>query len=196
VEAVDTAAHWEATFLPIAGIPLTRGWFRQDDFPNNAVLYGQVGRRDYLAWLHRLAVRYVVLSDATPDYSAAAEGRLLRSGRSGMQLVFRSRHLVIYAVPDPKPIIRPAALSRVLQMTPGGLRLRTDRAGTYHVAVRYSAYWHASGSCIRPGPGGMTELVVQRPGTIDLDLNITAGAAVGSLLGVQPNCPASHRESR
>jgi len=42
----------------------------------------------------------------------------------------------------------------------------------------------------------MTELVVQRPGTIDLDLNITAGAAVGSLLGVQPNCPASHRESR
>ena len=39
VEAVDTVGHWEADYLPAAGIPLVRGWFRQDDFPQNAVLY-------------------------------------------------------------------------------------------------------------------------------------------------------------
>ncbi len=33
VEVVDTAGHWAAVHLPEAGIPLVRGWFRQDDFP-------------------------------------------------------------------------------------------------------------------------------------------------------------------
>ena len=39
VEAVDTTGHWAAAYLPGAGIPITRGWFRQDDFPRNEVLY-------------------------------------------------------------------------------------------------------------------------------------------------------------
>ena len=42
VEAVDTSGHWPAYYLPQAGIPLVRGWFRQDDFPQNAILYGHV----------------------------------------------------------------------------------------------------------------------------------------------------------
>src|SRR5262249_35275310 len=33
VEAVDTAGHWEAVYLARAGVPIVRGWFRQDDFP-------------------------------------------------------------------------------------------------------------------------------------------------------------------
>ena len=44
VESVDTAGHWAAAYLPRAGIPLTRGWFRQDDFPQNEVLYDQLDR--------------------------------------------------------------------------------------------------------------------------------------------------------
>ena len=38
----------------------------------------------YLAWLRSLGVRYVVLTDAPPDYSARGEARLLRSGRAGL----------------------------------------------------------------------------------------------------------------
>jgi hypothetical protein len=38
VEAVDTSTHWPAVYLADAGIPIARGWFRQDDFPQNAVL--------------------------------------------------------------------------------------------------------------------------------------------------------------
>src|SRR5207244_11474733 len=63
VEAVDTLGHWAAVYLPDARIPLARGWYRQDDFPQNDVLYGKLGRGAYLSWLHRLAVRYVVLTD-------------------------------------------------------------------------------------------------------------------------------------
>ena len=70
VEAVDTTGHWPALYLARAGLPLARGWFRQDDFPINAVLYGKLGPQAYLDWLHRLGVRYVVLTDAPPDYSA------------------------------------------------------------------------------------------------------------------------------
>ena len=36
VEVVASWGHWEADYLPRAGIPIARGWFRQDDFPQNA----------------------------------------------------------------------------------------------------------------------------------------------------------------
>ena len=55
VEAVDTSQHWPAYYLAGAGIPLARGWFRQDDFPFNRLLYGpSLDYGEYIAWLHRL----------------------------------------------------------------------------------------------------------------------------------------------
>ena len=63
VEAVDTVGHWPAAYLPAAGIPIARGWFRQDDFPRNDILYGDLTRRTYLDWLRSLGVKYVVLPD-------------------------------------------------------------------------------------------------------------------------------------
>ena len=48
VEAVDTAGHWPALYLARAGIPLARGWFRQDDFPQNELLYDDLGPKAYL----------------------------------------------------------------------------------------------------------------------------------------------------
>ncbi len=96
-----TWGHWEAYYLARAGFPLARGWFRQDDFPENRVLYGHhLTAAAYDHWLRLLGVRFVVLPDATLDYSSTAEARLLRSGRSGLRLVSDSRHLRIYELPD------------------------------------------------------------------------------------------------
>ena len=103
VEAVDTAGHWAAVYLPEARIPLARGWYRQDDFPENRILYGDFGADAYLGWLRKLAVRYVVLTDAQPDYSAAAETELLRTSRSGLRPVFRSTHLTVFGSPRASP---------------------------------------------------------------------------------------------
>ena len=64
-----------------------RGWFRQDDFPQNEVLYDKLTAATYLRWLHRMSVRYVVVTDAAPDYSARHEIALLRGGRSGLPVV-------------------------------------------------------------------------------------------------------------
>ena len=104
VEAVDTAGHWEAVYLPRAGIPLARGWFRQDDFPQNGLLYAGSARAPTSRWLRPLGVRYVVLTDAPPDYSARGEAALLRSGRVGPPSVFRAGTRRVFAVPRPRPL--------------------------------------------------------------------------------------------
>jgi hypothetical protein len=82
VEVVGTARHWEAAYLPRAGIPLTRGWFRQDDFPQNKVLYGPLSGSSYLAWLHALGVRYVVLTNSARTTAPGARPRSLGTGGS------------------------------------------------------------------------------------------------------------------
>src|ERR1043166_319506 len=89
VEAVDTAEHWPAAYLPEAGIPIVRGWYRQSDFPQNELLYDHaLSAVTYEAWLRAQGVRYVVLADAPPDYSARKEAALVRSGRTSLVRVF------------------------------------------------------------------------------------------------------------
>src|SRR5205814_2612677 len=117
VEAVDTAGHWEAVYLTRAGIPIERGWFRQDDFPQNELLYDGPGPRSYLHWLRRFGVRYVVLTSAPPDYSARAEARLLQSGRSGLPVVYRSKDVTVFSVPNAVPIVSGPHAPRVVALT-------------------------------------------------------------------------------
>src|SRR4029079_13725229 len=138
VEAVDTAGHWDAVYLARAGIPIVRGWFRQDDFPQNELLYDRLRPRDYLRWLHALGVRYVVLTSAPADYSARREAKLLESGRSGLAVVYRSTNLTVFAVPHPVPIVRGPDRPRVLAMRQTEIDLLVHRAGSYRLTVRYS----------------------------------------------------------
>ena len=88
VEAVDTAGHWPSFYLAESGIPLVRGWFRQDDFPFDTVLYGHLNAAAYLRWLRELGVAYVVLTRSPPDYSSRQEAVLVRSGRAGLRRVW------------------------------------------------------------------------------------------------------------
>jgi hypothetical protein len=185
VEAVDTAGHWPAVYFPRAGIPLARGWFRQNDFPQNSVLYGPLGRGVYLRWLRGLGVRYVVLSTAAPDYSARRERRLIDSGRSGLRPVFRSRDLAVFEVPSPRAIVVGAGHPRVLVLQTTKLLLDLDRAGEYRIAVRYSPYWDPSRGCVSALSDGMTLLHVPRPGVVSLRVVVDAEAALKAVAGMQ-----------
>ena len=96
MEAVDTKEHWAAAYLPDAGIPIVRGWYRQSDFPQNELLYDKtLGPRAYEAWLRSQGVRYVLLPDAQPDYSALNEASADPLGqdvaRAGLPLGARDR---------------------------------------------------------------------------------------------------------
>jgi hypothetical protein len=188
VEAVDTATHWPAVYLADAGIPIARGWFRQDDFPQNEVLYDTLGAKTYLGWLHRLGVKYVVLSDATPDYSARGEARLLRSGRSGLTPVKHTASLTIFAVPHARPIITGPAHPRLASLTGSHIRAIVHRRGTYRIAVRYSPYWRASHGCLSKGGDGMLRLATRRAETVKLVFEIDATRALRQLAGDSPTC--------
>jgi hypothetical protein len=189
VEVVDTVGHWGAAYLPRAGIPITRGWFRQYDFPQNEVLYGQLGPAVYRNWLRGLGVRYVVLTNAPPDYSAVAEDTLVKSGRAGLEPVYRARSLTVYAVPHPERLITGPGASRVVRLERQEVTLSVGSPGTYRVALRSSAYWHAKGACLSTGKDGMLRVTARHAGTIDLSFSVDASRLLAALDGASaPDC--------
>ena len=131
VEAVDSTGHWAAYYLPAAGIPIVRGWFRQADFPQDAVLYRPaLAASVYRAWLRRNGVRYVLLPRDLHDYSGRAEARLLRSGHSGLRPVYHDGSMSIFQLPHPTPILvappgRRAEVMRLRHASLGHPRERT-----------------------------------------------------------------------
>lgn len=179
VEAVDTATHWPAAYLAEARIPIARGWFRQADFPTNKVLYGRLGERAYVQWLHSLGVRYVLLASARLDYSSRVEAKIARR----LHPVFRTPDVTVYAVPRPQPIAR-----GLLALTDERIKLRVAHAGTERIAVRYSPYWHASQGCLSEGPDGMLRLRNLRPRVVTIVFDVSASRALGALTGTKPDC--------
>jgi hypothetical protein len=183
VEAIDTVGHWPALHLARAGIPLARGWFRQDDFPQNALLYRPLTHASYIGWLRTMAVRYVVLPDASLDYTAKGEAALLRSGRAGLRVALRTRHLTIFEVPRPRPIVTGPGRARMVSLTENGAVLAVARAGTYRVAIRYTPYWGVSPGCAREARDGMTRVAVPRAGRVSLVVRWTPERALDVVAG-------------
>jgi hypothetical protein len=190
VEAVDTQGHWPAVYLADAGIPLARGWFRQDDFPQNQLLYSKLGASAYLRWLRGLGVKYVVLSDAPPDYSARAEAALVSSGRAGLVPVFATKTLTIFALPHPTPIVTGPGAARLESLTEARMDLVVTRAGRYRIAVRWSPYWQSSAGCIGKGKDGMIRLTTRQAEYVRLDFQVNAERALDELTGITPRCSA------
>ncbi len=183
VEAVDTAGHWPAVYLPEARIPLARGWYRQDDFPQNGILYGKFGPKAYRAWLQRLAVRYVVLTDAPPDYSARAEAALLRSGSSGLTAVLRTPDVTIFSVPHARPLVTGPHPARVIRLGDTSMTLWLGGPGRYRIAVRYSPYWNAMNACVTEGKDEMLRVTSSAGGRTKLAFKVGAIRALETLVG-------------
>jgi hypothetical protein len=189
VEAVDTVDHWPAEFLPTNGIPIVRGWYRQNDFPENELLYDpKLSPAAYGTWLRQLGVRYVVISDAPPDYSSRVEARLVRSGRSGLRPVFRAEHVTLYEVPNARPLVTGPGLASVQWLWPSRAVLAISRPGRYRVALRWSPYWATPQGCVSRGADGMVRLSVRRPGLVQLSFSPTISSGLETLAGV-----SSHR---
>ena len=192
VEAVGTADHWEAVYLPQAGIPIVRGWFRQDDFPENEVLYDHLTNANYLAWLRNLSVRYVVLTKSAPDYSAKNEVALLTSGRSGLRVVFRTANATVYAVPSPHPIVSGPGHPQVKALTESTITLRLTEPGQYKLGIRYSPYFFAPQSCVTEASNGMTVLTAPHAGTVKVAFTVSAAGALAALTGSRTTCTDSN----
>jgi hypothetical protein len=188
VEAVDTTDHWPALYLARAGIPLARGWFRQDDHPVAMLLYRRFTGAEYVTWLRRLGVAYVLLTGAPPDHSSLREAKLIRRGDIGLKRVFASRYVSIYAVPRPHSIVTGPGRPTVLALRESHLLLRLSRAGTYGVAVRWSPYWHASSGCLTRAPEGMLRLRTPGPATVRIKFDVDARSLLAAFDGTRRGC--------
>ena len=188
VEAVDTNEHWPALYLARSDIPLVRGWFRQDDQPVASLLYRRFTAVEYMAWLHRLGVAYVVLTNAPSDHSSVREAKLVRSGRSGLREVFVTPEVAIYAVPRPQPIVKGPGAPRVLALHESRLLLRVTRGGQYDVAVRWSPYWHASTGCLTRTSDGMVQLRTQAAATVRIAFHVDARSLFDAFAGKPRTC--------
>jgi hypothetical protein len=189
VEIVDTAEHWSAAYLPDAGIPIVRGWYRQSDFPQNELLYdSKLGPHAYRAWLRRMAVRYVLVTDAPPDYSSRNEARLIDSGRSGLLAVRRLPHMTVYELPDATPLVTGPAPATVLWLWPQRLVATVGAPGTYRLRVRWSPYWRSSTGCVAKTADGMTRIRARSAGLVELRFRMSVTRGLQTLAGRIPRC--------
>jgi hypothetical protein len=164
--------------------PLARGWERQLDIKYNHLFYGgALTPASYDAWLHRLAVRFVAVSDAGLDYSAVAETKLIDRGLPYLALVMQTRHWRVYAVSDPTPIVSgPATLKAI---GPNSLTLEARRAGTALVRVRFTPYWAITeGTGCVASQGGLTRLTLREPGPVKVGIRF----ALDRLGAHSPRC--------
>jgi hypothetical protein len=188
VEAVDTIEHWPAFYLAESGIPLVRGWFRQDDFPFNTPLYRNLRPATYRHWLRELGVAYVVSTRTPPDYSSRQEAALVRSGRAGLHRVWASREIAIYAVPLPRPIVTGPDRPVLLGLLESRLVVRVRRGGTYRVAVRWSPYWQASTGCLARTSDGMLRLRTRSAATVRIAFDVDPTSLLNAFAGAKPIC--------
>jgi hypothetical protein len=191
VEAVDTSQHWPALYLARAGIPLVRGWFRQDDHPVAMLLYRSYTAAEYVAWLRRLGVAYVVLTDAPQDFTSRREAALVRSGHTGLRRVFGTSFVSVYAVPRPQAIVTGPGRPTVLALRESSLVVHLTRGGAYRVAVRWSPYWNASTGCVTRSQDGMLRLRSRAAATVRIAFDIDASSLFHALAGTTPTCPGA-----
>jgi len=187
VEVVPTAEHWEAYWIPKAGFPLARGWYRQLDVADNPALYkNDLDAAAYRHWLRSAAVRYVVLSTTAPlDWEGGPEeARVVQSASSGLRVVFRSRNWAIYELPHATPLLTGPAHPVVTSFGHTAIRGRVFAAGRYVLRAHYSPYLRLQGSgCVAPGPDRMTILNLTRPEKFALAVPGTPGGLVRELFG-------------
>jgi len=175
VEVVPTGDHWEAYWLPRAGFPLARGWYRQLDIAGNPLFYeAPLGREEYEAWLRGLGVRYVLLPDTQLGrVGEEREAELLRSGRSGLLEIARAGDVTLYELPEPTPILTGPGEASVTALEHDRVAGELGAPGSYRLAVRWTPTWRveAGDVCLEEAPDGMTRVVATSAGAFELGVS-------------------------
>jgi hypothetical protein len=173
VEVVPTFGHWEAYWVPRAGVALARGWYRQIDLAENPELYRNPLRpAEYRAWLRRHGVRFALVPNARLGaLGARREAELLGSGLAGLRPVFRSRDWTIYELAGATPILTGPGRPRLHELGHARIAGRTTAAGTHRLRARWTPYRHVAAGdvCLAPARDGTTLLVARKPGPFALE---------------------------
>jgi hypothetical protein len=186
VEVVPTANHWEAYYIPHAGLALARGWYRQLDIADDPALYApQLTPQSYRTWLRRHAVQFVVLPHLPLEaIDAQREASLLRSQNSGLRTVLRTPKATIYRLPHATPLMTGPATATITALESSRLSGYISAPGTYYLRARYSPYWSVTrGSlCLAPARSAMTVVRASRAGAFTIQATESPGGVLADLL--------------
>jgi hypothetical protein len=193
VEVPPTANHWESAYLATQ-FELARGWLRQLDTTRDDIFYDSESRLTaaaYEHWLHRNAISYVALPDASLDYSSIAERRLILSAPSYLDLRWSSAHWRIYAVRNPQPLVEPigAAAAHTLWVGRQSFGLDVTRPGDFLVRVNFTPYWsiaRGAGCLLRHGE--WTTAHASHPGILRVSADFSLGRAWNAVTGAKKTC--------
>lgn len=148
LHVVATKKHAEAYFVPRAGYAITRGWFRQDDAVHNELFTRDFGQAEYVAWLRRMGVEYVLLPHVALDPTSVREPTILASSPA-FDVVADEPDWTLYRLVGTQPLVRslsgPGAagggVARVDAFDTSLVSLSLPAPGSYEVKVSWSPYW-------------------------------------------------------
>ena len=127
-------------------IPLARGWERQLDRRFGALFYdGSLDAARYRRWLDERAVAFVALPDVGLDAAGRDEQRLIEAGLPFLRPVWRNAHWRVFAVAGRAPLAQgPAGARATATLSPTGVTIRADRAGSVLVRVHHTRWWRVT----------------------------------------------------
>ena len=152
LHVVTTKKHSEAYFVPLAGVAMTRGWFRQADAVHNKLFTHSFGAKDaheYIAWLRSMGVEYVLWPHVALDYSSQAEPGILASSNM-FTVVAQGPKWTIYRLRGAQALVTPLTASasgvaaKVTAFDNDQVVLDLPRPGAYEVRFSWSPYWRVS----------------------------------------------------
>jgi hypothetical protein len=166
IEVVPTRRRGEAAAVaPV--VPIARGWSRQVDTGNSPIFYdGTLNADTYREWLDDNAISYVAISPGPYDWASSDEAALVRNGLPYLQAVWSDPTWTLYAVTSPRPVI--STPGQLMARDADSLTVSLPKPGEYLIRVHWSRYLSASDGCVRPANGGWSTLVVEQPGTVNI----------------------------
>jgi hypothetical protein len=180
IHVVALRRHWEALHFPLAGFPITRGWYRQADAIHNDLFYTDYNAASYAAWLRRMGVEYVFLADAPLDPWSRREARLLATSAE-FEVVERAGRWTVYRVVDAEGLAvgLDGGTARVTAMDHRSFSVTVDRPGTYLIKVTWNPYWELDGPGeLVPGRDGFIQLQAAEAGAFTATMDISLGRVI------------------
>jgi hypothetical protein len=146
LHVVAPRRHFDAFYLPEAGYPITRGWYRQADAIHNRIFYTGYGTEGYVAWLRSMGVRYVFCPDDPLDPWSRREPAILGSS-SEFERVERTGSWTIYELRDAEGLVSPldGGSGEVVEYDHLRLRIRVDSPGRFLIKVTSTPFWRLDG---------------------------------------------------
>ncbi len=182
VEVVDSASHFGDYFLPGSSIPIVRGWFRQDDFPTNKILYqNDLSAKGYLQWLKDVAAAYVVLPGGPYDFSSVEEAKVVKGlseSSSCLHKVFADSNVTIYRVCDNGHMVSGA---KVVSFGVNTLSVLFNHPGNYRLSLHFTPYFLPSKGCIYRLSDGLVGWNVPTAGVQTVRFQLTMSRLVGEI---------------